>query len=1036
MHVAASIVSSSQPRGHVRALLLALALGAIAVAALAGAATARAEAVSVTITHVECVDDCDEEGLEALGESTADLYAKVFINGQEQPRTPRGDDDPSMDPFWVVGAQVPDTVQNVPITIQIWDYDSTSGDDLGDASPRNGDNNLDFRVSTVTGKWVDPTGNEDNVNWPQSCVTGDGGDDDEPRVKVCFDVSTQSTSGDSDGDGLLDGWERNGYNDDGDGTIDVDLPAMGAHVGHKDAFLELDSVAGRAPTHAGIQAMKKAFAAAPLNAGSNAGTRNADNGGPGVSAPPNPDGRRGIDLHVDTGGLVDPTAREGAPTGSCSDGVDNGADGLVDGNDPTCIARLTNYLDASVENPGAPDCGDGADNDGDGKSDASDPDCLVGDNLGGGNVIAAPGACGLDAAFYASKTANFNANRRLIFRYAQMSARPGTCGGASGGQGEIGGNDFTVFNLDAGTVMHELGHTLNLHHGGGQDNNCKPNYVSLMNYDNQGGIQRVGGGTILDYSPPRIAIDGSSRGAAPLGPLVENGLTEPLVLDASDPSNRFVFVNTAGAKTPNNLNTAANWNNDADPPFETAPPTNIDTIGLNGRPAACANATTTDTLAGAEDWTFISLPFRQFGDAASGLNLEDDDVPTTQDLIAMHDELNTTDVGVTISDDPDPVAAGADVTYTLGVENHGPNPATSVKLVDTLPAELSFVSAPADCIASGATVTCGLGDLAAGATRTVKIRAHAPADLVHAAGHPVSVSNHATVDNLAGPDPASANDSAAESTRVVAVADLAVTAFTLQSEPDQLVIGETVDVSLTGSVSNGGPSSPMDATVVTAASADPGSSATPASTTQAVDALAIGSPRRTDSTFTVGCSRPGMHTLRFAATIAPARPDDTDPAPANDRRTTELTLDCIVPVAINIKPGGNPNSVNIPHATVPLAVLTTRAGEYGLPLDVDATTIEPLTVRFGPRRAVYAGPGGSRERHDRGHLEDAFERTTTATERQRDGDVDMVLHFEAATSGLDDGDREACVKGSFVDRASSQTYRFFGCDAVRPVPEG
>ncbi|GGV40082.1 hypothetical protein GCM10010495_66950 [Kitasatospora herbaricolor] len=49
------------------------------------------------------------------------------------------------------------------------------------------------------------------MNWPQSCSTGDGdtgSDEDEPRVKVCWEVSPLSTSGDADGDGLLDGWER------------------------------------------------------------------------------------------------------------------------------------------------------------------------------------------------------------------------------------------------------------------------------------------------------------------------------------------------------------------------------------------------------------------------------------------------------------------------------------------------------------------------------------------------------------------------------------------------------------------------------------------------------------------------------------------------------------------------------------------------------------------------------------------------------------------------------------------------------------
>src|SRR5262249_3555842 len=37
-------------------------------------------------------------------------------------------------------------------------------------------------------------------------------------------------------------------------------------------------------------------------------------------------------------------------------------------------------------------------------------------------------------------------------------------------------------NVVAGTLMHELGHNLNLHHGGDEDANFKPNYLSVMNY--------------------------------------------------------------------------------------------------------------------------------------------------------------------------------------------------------------------------------------------------------------------------------------------------------------------------------------------------------------------------------------------------------------------------------------------------------------------------------------------------------------------------------------------------------------------------
>ncbi|MFJ6760989.1 MULTISPECIES: hypothetical protein [unclassified Streptomyces] len=96
-------------------------------------------------------------------------------------------------------------------------------------------------------------------------------------------------------------------------------------------------------------------------------------------------------------------------------------------------------------------------------------------------------------------------------------------------------------------------------------------------------------------------------------------------------------------------------------------------------------------------------------------------------------------------------------------------------------------------------------------------------------------------------------------------------------------------------------------------------------------------------------------------------------------------------------------------------------------------SIQPLTVRFGPRNLVYGGTGGSAEVYNRGHIEDVVEWTTTPVERVRDGDRDMMLHFASAASGLQRADTEACAKGSFTDGATGRTYRFFGCDAVRVV---
>ena len=96
----------------------------------------------------------------------------------------------------------------------------------------------------------------------------------------------QVTARDTDGDGLVDAWERDGYDHDGDGTVDVDLPAMGASPRRKDIFLEIDYMVDTDHTHrpkaAAIPLVVNAFAQAPVA---------------------NPDGSTGITLHVDTGNL-------------------------------------------------------------------------------------------------------------------------------------------------------------------------------------------------------------------------------------------------------------------------------------------------------------------------------------------------------------------------------------------------------------------------------------------------------------------------------------------------------------------------------------------------------------------------------------------------------------------------------------------------------------------------------------------------------------------------------------------------------------
>ena len=119
------------------------------------------------------------------------------------------------------------------------------------------------------------------------------------------------------------------------------------------------------------------------------------------------------------------------------------------------------------------------------------------------------------------------------------------------------------------------------------------------------------------------------------------------------------------------------------------------------------------------------------------------------------------DLSVTKTDSPDPVSAGANLTYTITVANGGPNAAQSVSLTDTLPAGMTFVSlsAPAgfSCTtpAVGATgpVTCSIASLAAAATPTFTLIVHVDAGV--ASG--TVISNTAIV-TAATNDPNAANN--------------------------------------------------------------------------------------------------------------------------------------------------------------------------------------------------------------------------------------------------------------------------------------
>jgi hypothetical protein len=139
----------------------------------------------------------------------------------------------------------------------------------------------------------------------------------------------------------------------------------------------------------------------------------------------------------------------------------------------------------------------------------------------------------------------FDENRRHMFRYAffthalgiqdplKAEGTPRSVSGVS--DAGNGGGDFMVTLglwdnytgtpfMQTSTIVHELGHTLGLRHGGSAPTpanpapNCKPNYESVMNY-----LFQVRG--LIGVSSPEVGLSGQVLGNLNEGTLSETALT-------------------------------------------------------------------------------------------------------------------------------------------------------------------------------------------------------------------------------------------------------------------------------------------------------------------------------------------------------------------------------------------------------------------------------------------------------------------------------------------------------------------------------
>jgi len=142
----------------------------------------------------------------------------------------------------------------------------------------------------------------------------------------------------------------------------------------------------------------------------------------------------------------------------------------------------------------------------------------------------------------------------------------------------------------------------------------------------------------------------------------------------------------------------------------------------------------------------------------------------------------------------------------------------------------------------------------------------------------------------------------------------------------------------------------------------------------------------------------------IAEPLNPLSPGDGTTIHVLERNSLICNPSAVVQVAIDIKPGSFPNSINPRSNATIVAILTTDT--------FDASTVDPATVLFGTT-GTQAAPMHT-------VLEDA----------DGDGDTDMILRFNTQAAGIQCGDISAFLTGETFGGqaiAGSDSIRTEGC---------
>ena len=245
---------------------------------------------------------------------------------------------------------------------------------------------------------------------------------------------------------------------------------------------------------------------------------------------------------------------------------------------------------------------------------------------------------------YDWKAVNMDLRRRSIFHYLLFGNSQSANGAAgSSGRAELPGNDLIVtmggwgftttagtalnmlINMQASTLMHELGHNLGLHHGGLEDTNYKPNYWSVMNYLYQlNGLDAVVSGNTTYQRWRKERGDGTPAVCS----LTNNspcGSPSQFIMDYSNGSSSQ--LNEANLLESNIIGRGSDVGAFADWNMNGSLTTGVLARDLNGD---AANTTLSDY----NDWGNLSLPFGRNYNVNSGISKTSSTMATVSNPIS------------------------------------------------------------------------------------------------------------------------------------------------------------------------------------------------------------------------------------------------------------------------------------------------------------------------------------------------------------------------------------------------------------------